>query len=636
MGLRSRGVNARELQLGAARKRDIEGDVTLAVRAVPGGVDMVRVVRREVDLELRLALDGDALRVRDDRLPDRAPLRVADGRLHSRGDRIRKTRAGDLGAAHEDERVRREAAEGNARQLRLGLRAFHHLHVKGGGLKRAFFVAGAAFDDELVVAALDRVIVVRGEELLRGDLVDRELELHSCGVEEIRLRIAVGHHHVETGDAEARGAEDDILRLLFHEIRRVVDHELRGTRFGHDFGRLVDECVADRVVKAERELERVARGIERGVGGRERLRDHRADGAEVGVRADERLLFEFLDRFERTRENCRYLNGGKTAFRGDRVDEALDVDGLLGVVRACIGRGILRRAAVLANGNFVFGHVGYSFRLGDGDLARSGGDAEFVAEPGAGVDLEGVLAGGGRRGELRLHDLEVGVGDLRLRLDAVGVDGGDIFVVARRVDTEVTPGDREDIGAGDDIVLAGRLVEDRVDDGLRAVGGVDGDDVLERGLERIDFDRVDDEVVATLVPRALRGVERTVDGITDRGDAVDQRDIAAPLVFNDVLLDGEEDGLDRRGLEADLFREVLVGFLLGHRAVVLHVGDVEGLRGEGAGALGGCEFDVHGCLLVGCWLVGLLVGFHPTISVWDFVLCVWGDAFLRVGRRVPP
>ena len=52
---------------------------------------------------------------------------------------------------------------------------------------------------------------------------------------------------------------------------------------------------------------------------------------------------------------------------------------------------------------------------------------------------------------------------------------------------------------------------------------------------------------------------------------------------------------------------------------MLHVGDVEWLGGEGAGALGGCEFDVHGgwfvggLLVVGCWLVCRLV-LTPRVS----------------------
>ena len=220
-------------------------------------------------------------------------------------------------------------------------------------------------------------------------------------------------------------------------------------------------------------------------------------------------------------------------------------------------------------------------------------DAELVAQAAPGVDPERVLARRKRGGEARLHVLEVGEGDLRLRLDAVHIDERDVLVLLRRVRREVRARDGERVRARDHVIDEGRLVEDGVDDGLRAFGVVRGNDADEDRLERLHLDRVDHEDVAPLDPRAREAGERAAHVVADGRHPVDVRDVALALVFADEFGGGHEHGADGGGLVAGALRAVVVGLAAGHRALMLHEAHVEGGVGEIALSLHRHELHCH-------------------------------------------
>ena len=109
--------------------------------------------------------------------------------------------------------------------------------------------------------------------------------------------------------------------------------------------------------------------------------------------------------------------------------------------------------------------------------------AELVAEAAARVDLERVLAREEPHGD--------------------------------RVRREVRARDGEHVRAGDDVVDERRLVEHRVDDGLRALRVVDREDRREEALERIHLDGLHREVVHALDPRTGEARERALDVVAD-------------------------------------------------------------------------------------------------------------------------
>ena len=95
----------------------------------------------------------------------------------------------------------------------------------------------------------------------------------------------------------------------------------------------------------------------------------------------------------------------------------------------------------------------------------------------------------------------------------------DVLVVLLDIRRKVSAGDGKDVRSRDHVVLARRLVEDGVDDRLRAFGVVHRDDPREDGLEGFHLDHGDRDQVPALRPRVTKPLERALDEMPQRSDA---------------------------------------------------------------------------------------------------------------------
>ena len=501
-------------------------------------------------------------------------------------------------------------------------------------LERTRRVAGAALDDQLVVARRDEFRRVRLEELLRHHLVDHDREGSPEAVLQEHRRALVVEHHVESRHAEDVPAVDEVHRPLLLEVHHVVDPHLRQRLVGDDLRDHVREVEPDRVVEPERELQRVPLRVERRVGGRERAADDAADDAEVGVDPDEPRALELLDRLERAVDYRRDLDCGQPALCRHGLDERALRHRLLGDVAAEVRGGLRRRAGVLADDYFMPCHSLFSpflllfptgftglilskHSLGDRDLARRHVDAVPLAEPAPGVDLERVLALRQRLGEPRLDVLQVRELDRRARLRPILRHQRHVLVGLLRVGREVRSRDGEEVRPRNQVVLERGLVEHGVDGRLRALGVVDRDDPREQRLEGVHLDRLDDEHVHPLDPRAGEAREGAADVVADGRDAVEVGDVPERLVVAHGRGERLEDGADGGRLVAGVLGAELVGLAGGDRALVLGDPDIERFAGEIPVALdryelNRCHFGISFLSSVASGVGGSLFVFLPS------------------------